>query len=289
LSFAQPTGFAPGVRRSYDPCVFHIDSSTAASTQGLEALHFHSGTCGLRPYRRLPMPWSALVVSLDDPGSWRPADQRDWRPFPKVALCTATSVFSDAIDQKKGEYRRAIALMEPWTAASLFGLAPWLVHDRVIDLAADRRAWAEDLVHDLGCQTSETAVLRRLATSLQGPRSVGLDDACSSFADAARKRSGSLHVGEAALAAGMPERTFRRHVAMGLGIAPKRWLRLQRVAARLRELHPSSWTGFGEPAEYFDQAHELHEFARMIGITPGRYRRLKAGGDRRVFAYDHEV
>ncbi len=35
---------------------------------------------------------------------------------------------------------------------------------------------------------------------------------------------------------------------------------------------------------YYDQAHEIHEFRRLAGVTPSVYRHEKAEGDRRLFA-----
>ncbi|WP_111413103.1 AraC family transcriptional regulator [Billgrantia lactosivorans] len=82
----------------------------------------------------------------------------------------------------------------------------------------------------------------------------------------------------AALVAALPvgqrrlERLFQQHV----GLSPKRYARLLRVA-HCRELIkqggaalPLTDTAF--TAGYFDQAHFIHDFKAVTGLTPGGYR-----------------
>jgi AraC-like DNA-binding protein len=68
------------------------------------------------------------------------------------------------------------------------------------------------------------------------------------------------------------ERLFQRHV----GLSPKRYARLLRVA-RSRELIKQSrarvsLTDTALAAGYFDQAHFIHDFKAVTGLTPGGYR-----------------
>lgn len=68
------------------------------------------------------------------------------------------------------------------------------------------------------------------------------------------------------------ERLFQRHV----GLSPKRYARLLRVA-RSRELIKqggarASLTDTAFAAGYFDQAHFIHDFKAVTGLTPGGYR-----------------
>ncbi|MFW3613566.1 AraC family transcriptional regulator [Billgrantia antri] len=67
------------------------------------------------------------------------------------------------------------------------------------------------------------------------------------------------------------ERLFQRH----MGLSPKHYARLLRVA-RSRELikqggAASSLTDTAFAAGYFDQAHFIHDFKAVTGLTPGGY------------------
>lgn len=91
-----------------------------------------------------------------------------------------------------------------------------------------------------------------------------------------QRRHGQASI--AALAAELPfgqrrlERLFQHHV----GLSPKRYARLLRVA-RSRELIKQggarvSLTDTALAAGYFDQAHFIHDFKAVTGFTPGGYR-----------------
>jgi AraC-like DNA-binding protein len=82
---------------------------------------------------------------------------------------------------------------------------------------------------------------------------------------------------------GLSERALQRLVQRRLGLTPK-WLiqrrRLQEAAERLRS-HPA---GPGEVAAllgYADQAHFTRDFARVTGMTPGRFAARHAAGSER--------
>lgn len=265
--------------------MFLVADHSGLASRGVSGLHLHGGLAALRPYRRLPAPWSALVVSLADPGSWRPPGQRDWRPFPRVALCTCTTAYSEALDGVPGEYLRAIVLVEPWALRDLLGLDPSAVHDRVLDLSATRPALCAELL-SAARELDPEPVLRRIGDALARLPRPRLDPKLQAFWRASRDGGGAGRVADMADAEEMSERDLRSRVRRQIGVSPKRWLRVQRLASRLRELHPCAWTGPSLPPDFFDQAHEIHEFRAMIGVTPDAYRRMKAAGDRRMFAYD---
>ena len=68
------------------------------------------------------------------------------------------------------------------------------------------------------------------------------------------------------------ERLFQHH----LGLSPKRYARLLRVA-RSRALikggrERTPLTDIAQEAGYFDQAHFIHDFTAVTGLTPGGYR-----------------
>ncbi len=71
------------------------------------------------------------------------------------------------------------------------------------------------------------------------------------------------------------ERLFKQW----LGLSPRQWLRIRRVEqARLLLKDPAllSLTDAAHAAGYYDQAHCIHEFKQVVGLTPGQYRRRLA-------------
>jgi len=58
-----------------------------------------------------------------------------------------------------------------------------------------------------------------------------------------------------------------------VGLTPKQFSRIQRVALvrnQLRSGQPLLDTALA--CGYSDQAHFIHDFKRVVGITPGQYR-----------------
>lgn len=95
---------------------------------------------------------------------------------------------------------------------------------------------------------------------------------CQSMIGAFHASGGRLQVGEAAAMHGVSERTARREVLRGTGIAPKAFaaiLQFHRAMRLLRdhELTPSE-AAF--EAGYADQAHMTRAFRRMGGFSPAR-------------------
>ena len=72
------------------------------------------------------------------------------------------------------------------------------------------------------------------------------------------------------------ERLFRYQV----GLTPKQYSRIQRVALVRRELRTDeTLLDTALACGYSDQAHFIHDFKSVVGMTPGQYRqRAKATG-----------
>ncbi len=76
-------------------------------------------------------------------------------------------------------------------------------------------------------------------------------------------------------------RTLRRHFRADLGIAPKRWLVLNRIDKVLRDpalaREDETLAALAQDHGYADQAHFTREVARITGVTPGQLRRRPPG------------
>jgi AraC-like DNA-binding protein len=85
-----------------------------------------------------------------------------------------------------------------------------------------------------------------------------------------------MSVSDAAQRSGMSERQFREVVRRGTGLTPKVHARLLRFGKALSGLHHDKTptdTALAADCGYFDQAHFIHEFKSLSGLTPTDYRR----------------
>lgn len=252
----------------------------------IAALHGHRGAIGGRTIRRLPAPFAAIVVELGGRPEWRAADRRNWRPYPRVALHGLMTVWSEGRFAAGTSQDCLMALIEPWAVPFLLQVEAAATVDNVIDLEHALPQWSTALLDAVERADDpqdrlarlERAVADRIGRERPGPE-------LAEFVAASRASAGGLRLDAFVRAVGARERSFRNTVRAALGVPPKQWCVLERFSANLARLHPGPWRD-GRPAEpdYFDQAHEIHEFRRLAGITPGAYRREKLAGDRRVYA-----
>lgn len=78
---------------------------------------------------------------------------------------------------------------------------------------------------------------------------------------------------------GLGQRQLERQFSRWLGMSPKQFSRLQRIRLA-RDLlkapkHTASLTDLALQAGYYDQAHFIHEFKQVVGLTPGQYQKRK--------------
>jgi AraC-like DNA-binding protein len=87
---------------------------------------------------------------------------------------------------------------------------------------------------------------------------------------------GVLRVGDLARLLAVSERTLQRISRTYIGLSPAvllRRRRLQRAAERLRDDPGADLAALATELGYADQAHLTNDFARVLGFTPGGYRR----------------
>ncbi|WP_102795170.1 helix-turn-helix domain-containing protein [Bowmanella denitrificans] len=74
------------------------------------------------------------------------------------------------------------------------------------------------------------------------------------------------------------QRQLERQFGRWLGLSPKQYSKLQRIQlARqlIKAAGPASLTELALQAGYYDQAHFIHEFKQVVGLTPGQYLKRK--------------
>jgi AraC-like DNA-binding protein len=99
-------------------------------------------------------------------------------------------------------------------------------------------------------------------------RDPGLTYAIRSLGDGAR-------VSEVSKELGLSSKRFARYFSDRVGLTPKRYARVRRLQRTLSTIQGTSavdWAGVAAHCGYFDQAHLIHEFHELAGITPTQYR-----------------
>lgn len=71
---------------------------------------------------------------------------------------------------------------------------------------------------------------------------------------------------------GYSHRAFIELFRRAVGLAPKRWARVQRLSRALAAPPSAPWAVVADAAGYSDQAHLAREFRALTGVTPGAYR-----------------
>ncbi len=93
------------------------------------------------------------------------------------------------------------------------------------------------------------------------------------------ERPGLLRTSELAERLGVGVRRIERLAQAHLGVTPAaliRRRRIQEAAERLREQPAIDLARLAAETGYTDQAHLTRDFARVLGVTPGSYRRTQA-------------
>jgi AraC-like DNA-binding protein len=82
-------------------------------------------------------------------------------------------------------------------------------------------------------------------------------------------------IGEIAKRIGVLSKTLNRHFRAAVGLTPKRYARvrrLQRVLCSISGAHDVDWCETAAEHGYADQAHLVHDFRELTGMTPTAYR-----------------
>jgi AraC-like DNA-binding protein len=82
-------------------------------------------------------------------------------------------------------------------------------------------------------------------------------------------------VAEAASRLGLLPKTFVRRFSAQVGLTPKRLSRVRRLQRIVRSLRPpaeADWCMIAAAHGYTDQAHFIHDFRDLSGMTPAAYR-----------------
>jgi AraC-like DNA-binding protein len=256
-------------------------TSTALRSEGIRSIEYHRHGCPDLYYRRLPMPWITLVITLGTVGEWR-APGGTWQPFPRFAVRGHGGRWTEGRDDPTGESEYLTAIIDPLAFHSIGDVPVAPVVGRFLSAAdlprLDRRL---DLDHLNDCSTPAAKMLA-LADALATRSENRNGTAVSNFAGTALQRG--ISVGGVAKEIGCSERHLRQRFINDFGLSPKAWQRLSRFASSLKMLHPQFVSPKLDPEDaFFDQSHFIHDFRHFSGTTPRDYARQKSRGDPRLF------
>lgn len=120
-------------------------------------------------------------------------------------------------------------------------------------------------------QTLEAVLLEQLASSQQ-PDPAMCAGACALEA--------GVSVAQVTSRLGLLPKTFVRRFRRHMGLAPKQFSRVRRLQRVLQSIGaPGSvdWAALAIDHGYTDQAHLIHDFRALTGVTPSAYRPSPAG------------
>ena len=180
-----------------------------------------------------------------------------------------------------GEELIAVRL-KPEMAAGSFGIDPVDYRDSQplnIPLALHQQLNATMRLAEAGAEPH--AVALSLIQDLEAAAHTGLNNTSFHLA-AARLRDchGALPVRELAGQMGVSARTLQRQFVDHLAVTPKffaRRLRLTRAAILSDHRPQVAWADVAAACGYHDQAHLIHEYQQLIGLTPSASHRERLG------------
>ncbi|WP_461003443.1 helix-turn-helix domain-containing protein [Streptomonospora sediminis] len=224
---------------------------------------------------KLPTPTAQLVVNLDAP-------RLSTRTCGSGPAGTATAgavglspIAAGAVVLDRSEQRRtAGVVIRPEAVGALAGI-PAHALGPLTGLDILWGSGAERLQAAAGSGATGEAALDRLETALVdmvGGRAAA-DPCCR--AAIAHLRAGASVRGTADRI-GVSQSTLNRRFRAATGLTAKRCQRLLRLdtAVRLAAAEPEpDWPGLALAAGFYDQAHLVHEFADLAGISPTRWHR----------------
>ncbi|MBZ2190402.1 helix-turn-helix transcriptional regulator [Alcanivorax sp. JB21] len=131
--------------------------------------------------------------------------------------------------------------------------------------------FAQWLAERLTQRSADGVVPRRQVTAEDaGRHALAAVMAAVSKAGSVAEAATQLHVSRRAL-----ERRFADHV----GVSPKQYARIQRIAearALLKRAPLATQAELAQQLGYFDEAHFIRDFRAMVGLTPGQYARRRS-------------
>ena len=240
----------------------------------VESLHYHESAPPIALERVLPNGRIHLMVNLHE-DEFRTYHGRDCAIVQRThgAVLAGAHAQPTVIDTR--EQRCLVTVDFKLGGAAPFFTAPLSeTRDRLVELD---QLWGRDgvLLRErlLEAHTPQ-AKLQVLETVLLGHLvRPGAPDPAIPFAASAFERG--VPVSQVTSRLGLLPLTFVRRFRAQVGLTPKRFSRvrrLQRVVQSIVDPGAADWSALAAQHGYTDQAHLIHDFRDLTGITPAAYR-----------------
>jgi len=241
-----------------------------ARLPGVRHIEWHEAPVPDGDFLRLPLADIVCTINVGVVGQYRLPDERQWRPFPRIAARGIASLSSEGRDPAAGAIGYVSVVVAPWAFPIYAGLNGAAIANRIIDLAAVSAPWRTmgdqlprqpDGQHRI--QVVATTLAHIAATARWPVRTARLIDAITGSASIA------TIAGDVALS---PRRVHQLCVAY-TGHSPSTYRQIARFGRLMRALHQhgvsTPWSA--HVTEYADHSHAIREFRRLSGMTPRRY------------------
>ena len=238
----------------------------------IASFHYNESELPFAVERILPTGQAHLLVNLD-----RDEFRTYSGPDCKMIQATCGAVFAGPHGRPTGldtrEQRRLIAVEFKHGGAAAF--FPMPLSDACDQVIALDLIWGRDgrLLRERLCESETAAEEFALVETmlLERLRSV-LDPA---IAVAVKFLEHGVSVSATASGLGLSPKTLLRHFRNQIGLSPKRFFRvrrMQQVIGFVQGRAHIDWCAIAAKYGYADQAHLIHDFRDLTGITPSAYR-----------------
>jgi len=220
--------------------------------------------------RLLPTACSIMVVHYRDPIC---SDRRHYEQRPYRSVVTGVQRESVTL-VPSGPTGSIVVRFRPGAAARVFGREMHVFTDANVELDDVVGAPARERLQDaLDGAAGAAARLDVVATFLR-PRARYAPDAGVMRAIAALRRDPGRSIGAIARDAGLSARQLERRFRTGVGASPKQFARTIRVEKAIALRHRgATWSEVALACGFADQAHMIHDFRALAGVTPQGFMR----------------
>jgi AraC-like DNA-binding protein len=233
--------------------------------------HYHERDLPLALERILPTGQAHLMVNLDE-DEFRTYRGPDCGMVHRVCGAVLAGPHGHPVAIDTRELRWLVAVeFNLGGAAAFFPMPMSEACNQVVEL---NNLWgrAGGLLRERLCEPSTPADKFRVLETLLLERIVRPRD--PAIAAAASLLDHGISVAEARSRVGLLPKTFVRRFREQVGLAPKRLSRvrrLQRIIASVRKPADIDWCTVAAEHGYTDQAHLIHDFRDLTGMTPTAY------------------
>jgi AraC-like DNA-binding protein len=178
------------------------------------------------------------------------------------------------IKSKTGVARTVTLRFKPGWSVPLLGVAASELTDRIAPLEDVWGRAGRELCGELLAARSRADVMAGVARALALRAGHPFTTASGLLARRAVRllEGGEVRVESVADRLGVTPRHLRRAFTENVGIGPKEFARAVRLQRALRMAATScDWARIAADAGYYDQAHLIADFRRLVGLTPGAF------------------